>query len=90
MAPGAYLPGSLVTAAGEPFTGSIDGDVLDAEGRMIGGWYWDGSSFHTTALPGGELTLAAYDVETGTTTAADATPLHFQRGETKEITFHLG
>lgn len=98
VAPGASFTGSLVTAAGEPFTGSIDGDVFDAEGRMVGGWYWDGASFHTTALPGGELTLAAYDVETGTwrwwydgaTTAADATPLHFQRGETKEITFHLG
>lgn len=97
LAPGGTVTGRVVTSSGEAAPAGLEGDIFDADGQPVGSLWWDGQALHASALPGGDFTICLRDYETGHSWWYDgasnqtaATRLHLERGETKDITFHLG
>lgn len=97
VGPAARISGVVVERDGAATQAYWVGFVHTSDGDYIGDFdVWDGNSFSTGALPGGDFVLRLENPETGevvwydsATSADDATVVSLGRGEQREITIRL-
>lgn len=96
LLPGGFVEGTVLRPDGSVPEGGLDGRVHTIAGEYVG-WFEvqpNTGTFRTSPLPPGDLVLsvglsgrrAYYD---RATTREGATPVRVERGETRQVTFHL-